>query len=84
MVLCISMNRKNVLFFKIEITLIQSILSLEPLLIHQNDLKKMDNMNRYSIQYRCCYLKNTYCTVHLQTEIMKVLKLIYKCVFIYH
>ena len=39
MVLCILMNRKNILFIKIEIVLIQSMLVLEPWLIGQYDLK---------------------------------------------
>lgn len=60
------MNRKNVLFTKVEMTLIYSISNLELQLINQNYFKKI-GPSEFGIQNSCCCLKkNTFCTAHDQ------------------
>jgi hypothetical protein len=52
------MNFKNVLFIKIEMVLIQSILVLEPGLIGQNDFKKNQSIRIWYQKYRLLFKKD--------------------------
>jgi hypothetical protein len=51
------MNSKNVLFIKIEMALIQSILVLESWLIGQNDLKKIQFIRIWYQKYQLLFKK---------------------------